>query len=205
MISNTIAGKIIQIGPFFFASAIFIFPISYIFGDVLTEVYGYKASRKIIWSGFGALILMALCYWIAQILPAAPFWNNQDAFEVILGTVPRIVLGSIVAYFIGEFANSYVLSRMKIWSEGKRLWMRTIASTIVGEGLDSLVFGLIAFAGVIPLGSLFLVILSGYVAKVLYEIIATPLTYFVVNKLKRAEGVDVYDIGISYNPFALKD
>ncbi len=205
MISNTVAVKLVQIGPFVFAGAIFIFPISYIFGDILTEVYGYKASRKIIWSGFAALVLMTFCYYFVQILPSPVFWQNQGAYELILGTVPRIVLGSIIAYFVGEFSNSYVLSRMKIWSNGRRLWMRTIGSTIVGEGVDSVIFGIIAFAGTIPFSGLTTLILSGYLAKVAYEVVLTPVTYMIVKKLKRAEGIDVYDRGISYNPFVLKE
>lgn len=205
MTSNTVAVKLIQIGPFVFAGAIFIFPISYIFGDILTEVYGYKASRKIIWSGFVALILMSFCYWFIQVLPAPGFWQNQSAYKMILGAVPRIVLGSIIAYFLGEFSNSYVLSKMKVWSEGKYLWIRTISSTVVGEGVDTLIFGIIVFAGTIPIAALATLIISGYLAKVAYEVIFTPVTYLIVNKLKRAEGIDVYDRGISYNPFLLKD
>jgi len=205
MTSNTVAVKLIQIGPFVFAGAIFIFPISYIFGDILTEVYGYKASRKIIWSGFVALILMSFCYWFIQVLPAPGFWQNQSAYKMILGAVPRIVLGSIIAYFLGEFSNSYVLSKMKVWSEGKYLWIRTISSTVVGEGVDTLIFGIIVFAGTISIAALATLIISGYLAKVAYEVILTPVTYLIVNKLKRAEGIDVYDRGISYNPFLLKD
>lgn len=204
MISNTVAVKLVEIGPFVFAGAIFIFPISYIFGDILTEVYGYKASRKIIWSGFAALIFMSICYYFVQVLPAPGFWQNQGAYELILGAVPRIVIGSIIAYFVGEFSNSYVLSKMKVWSNGKRLWMRTIGSTVVGEGVDSIIFGVIAFAGVIPFSGLATMIVSGYLAKVAYEVLLTPVTYMIVNKLKKAEGIDVYDRGVSYNPFLLK-
>jgi queuosine precursor transporter len=204
MISNTTASKIIELGPFVVSGAIFVFPISYIFGDVLTEVYGYKASRKIIWSGFAALIFMSFWYWFIQILPPAPFWPNQVAFETILGSVPRITLASITAYFLGEFSNSFVLSRMKVWMNGKHLWMRTIGSTIVGEGVDSLVFVTIAFGGTMPLGAMFTIIGSIYLLKVLYEIIATPLTYAVVKKIKRVEGIDVYDKDINYNPFVLE-
>lgn len=203
MISNTTASKIIELGPFIVSGAIFVFPISYIFGDVLTEVYGYKASRKIIWSGFGALILMSFSYWIVQILPAAPFWHAQEAYEAILGSVPRITLASMVAYFMGEFSNSFVLSRMKVWMDGHRLWMRTIGSTVVGEGVDSIVFATVAFGGVIPASALLTMIGSIYFLKVIYEIVATPVTYLIVNKLKRAEGIDVYDTNISYNPFTL--
>lgn len=205
MISNTVAVKIVQVGPFSFAGAIFIFPISYIFGDILTEVYGYKATRKIVWSGFAALVLMALAYWFVQILPNAPFWQNQNAYDLILGGVPRIVLGSIVAYFAGEFSNSYVMSKMKIWSNGKHLWTRTIGSTVVGEGVDSVIFNVIAFLGVFPFSGVLALIISAYIAKVAYEVIATPITYAIVRKLKKAEGIDVYDRGINYNPFSLQE
>jgi queuosine precursor transporter len=205
MISNTTASKLIEFGPFVVSAAIVVFPISYIFGDVLTEVYGYKASRRIIWSGFAAIIFMSFWYWVIKILPAASFWPNQGAYEAILGAVPRITIASISAYFLGEFSNSFVLSRMKVWTAGRHLWMRTIGSTVVGEGVDSVVFAVIAFAGTLPLAGLITVIWSGYLLKVIYEALATPLTYLVVNKLKRAEGIDVYDRGISYNPFALKD
>ena len=186
---------------FVFSGAIFVFPISYIFGDILTEVYGYRASRKIIWTGFTSLILMTFCYWLVGMLPAASFWPNQGAYEAILGAVPRIVLASMIAYFAGEFSNSFVLSKMKVWMDGRHLWMRTIGSTIVGEGVDSIIFASVAFYGTMPFGALVSLILSIYIFKVLYEILATPLTYFIVNKLKKAEGIDVYDRGISYNPF----
>ncbi|MEK9200528.1 MAG: queuosine precursor transporter, partial [Patescibacteria group bacterium] len=191
MISNTVAVKLIEIGPFVLTGAIFIFPISYIFGDVLTEVYGYRATRKIIWSGFAALVLMSLGYLLVQYLPAAGFWEGQEAFESILGFVPRIVAGSIVGFFVGEFCNSYVLSKMKVWMNGKSLWMRTISSTIVGEGVDTVFFVAIAFGGTVPLAALFTIIWSGYLFKVGYEIIATPITYWIVGALKRAEGIDV--------------
>ncbi len=205
LIANTVASKIIEIGPFFVSGAIIVFPLSYIFGDILTEVYGYRASRRIIWSGFLAMLLMSLLYALVQMLPAAPFWPNQSAYDAILGSVPRIVFGSVVAYFVGEFANSYVLSKMKIWSEGKHLWMRTIGSTIIGEGLDTVLFICIAFWGVFPAAAIFTLIYSSYLIKVAYEIAVTPLTYMVVGWLKRAEGIDVYDRGVNYNPFLLKE
>lgn len=205
MISNTTATKLVEFGSFIVSGAIIIFPISYIFGDILTEVYGYRASRKIIWSGFAAIILMSLSYWIVQILPPAGFWQNQGAYEAILGGVPRIVLASMLAYFCGEFSNSYVLSRMKVWMQGKHLWMRTIGSTVVGEGVDSIIFVFVAFYGTMSLGDLLTVIGSIYFLKVVYEILATPFTYIIVNKLKRAEGIDVYDKGISYNPFRFSE
>ena len=205
MISNTATTKIIQLGPLSLPGGIILFPVSYIFGDILTEVYGYKAARKIVWSGFIALVLMAFVYWIVERLPAAPYWGNQAAYEAILGTVPRIVLGSITGYLVGEFSNSYVLSRMKVWSGGKHLWVRTIGSTVVGEAVDSVFFNLVAFLGVLPFGALLGIALSGYIVKVAYEVIATPITYRVVHWLKRTEQMDIYDRGIDYNPFILKE
>jgi queuosine precursor transporter len=204
MIANTAAVKLIEIGPLAFSGTIVIFPISYIFGDILTEVYGYRASRKIVWSGFVILIFMSFCYWLIDMLPPAAFWPHQEAFHTILGAAPRIVLASIVAYFAGEFTNSYVLSKMKIWSQGKNLWMRTIGSTVVGEGVDTALFVLIAFGGLLPNEALWQVAISAYIVKVAYEVILTPVTYKIVGWLKRAEGIDVYDRGINYNPFALK-
>ncbi len=204
LIANTVASKLIQVGPFFVTGGIVVFPISYIFGDILTEVYGYRATRPIIWSGFAALVLMSLAYFVVQILPAAPFWPNQAAYEMILGAVPRIVLGSIVGYLCGEFANSYVMSKMKVWSEGKHLWGRIIGSTLVGEGVDTVLFVSIAFAGTLPGAALWSIIYSSYILKVAYEVLVIPITYRLVAWLKRAEGVDVYDRGISYNPFALE-
>lgn len=205
MVSNTVAVKLIQLGPFVFAGAILIFPVTYIFGDILTEVYGYRATRKIIWSAIAALVFMSVGYALVQYLPAAAFWTNQEAYESILGFVPRIVLASILALFAGEFCNSYVLSRMKVWMNGRSLWMRTVGSTIVGEGVDTVVFVLIAFAGTVPAAALFTIMWSGYLFKVAYEVIATPATYAIVNWLKRAEGLDVYDRGVDYNPFILKN
>ncbi len=204
MISNTVATKLFQLGPFFFTGAVMIFPISYIFGDILTEVYGYRASRRIIWAGFASIIVMAIAYYLVQLLPPAPFWLHQGAYETILGLVPRIVIGSIIGYFVGEFSNSYILSKLKMWTKGKHLWIRTISSTVIGEAVDTILFATIAFVGVIPLNNLITIIISGYLAKVLIEILFTPITYIVVRKLKKLEGVDVYDYGVNYNPFLLK-
>ena len=206
MISNTVAVKLIQIGPFIFSGGIFIFPISYIFGDILTEVYGYKASRKIIWSGFAALVLMSFCYFLVQLLPSPVFWQNQHAYEVILGAVPRIVLGSIVAYFAGEFSNSYVLSKMKVWMNGKHLWMRTIGSTIVGQALDSLIFYPLAFwsAEGFTHALVIKLLFTQWALKVAWEVLLTPVTYLVVGGLKRTEGVDVFDDGTDFSPFRAK-
>lgn len=205
MISSTVAPKLLQIGPFVFAGGVVLFPLSYIFGDVLTEVYGYRASRKIIWSGFGAIIFMSIVYWLVGLMPAAPFWEGQAAYEAIFGMVPRLTLAGIIAFFAGEFANSYIISKMKIWSRGKNLWMRTIGSTIVGEGADCLLFFTIGFYGTIPLAGLWVLLWSSYLFKVLYEVVLTPATYAVVNKLKKVEGLDVYDQGIDYNPFRLAE
>lgn len=205
MIANTTAGKLIPVGPLVVSAALVIFPLSYIIGDILTEVYGYRAARKVVWSGFAALALMSLFYWIIQILPAASFWENQAAYDAILGAVPRITLASMVAYFFGEFVNSYVLSRMKVWMQGKRLWARTIASTIAGEGIDTVLFMFIAFAGILPLEAILILIASEYVIKVAYEVLATPFTYKIVGWLKRKEGIDVYDRNINYSPFAVAD
>lgn len=204
LISNTVAVKIVQIGQLSLTGATFIFPISYIFGDILTEVYGYKASRKVIWTGFLALVFMSLVYWLVQLLPAASFWHNQQAYEIILGAAPRIVLGSIVGYFVGEFSNSYILSKIKILTNGRYLWMRTIGSTIVGEAVDSFLFIFIAFFGIIPLSGLITMVFSIYIIKVIYEILITPITYLIVKKLKDIEGMDIYDRGIDYNPFTFK-
>lgn len=201
MISNTIAGKFFSIGPFSFPAGVIVFPVSYIFGDIITEVYGYARSRQIIWTGFAAVTLMSLVYWIAIKLPPAPFWPYQESMNEVLGQVPRIVLANIIAYFAGEFANSYVLAKMKILTKGKMLWTRTIGSTLVGEGLDSLLFMLIAFSGVISTSELVRSMISIYVFKVLYEVIATPLTYIVSGYLKKAEGIDHYDYNTAFSPF----
>lgn len=203
MISNTVATKLFSIGPFIFTGGILVFPITYIFGDILTEVYGYSRSRKIIWTGFIALIFMSFIYWFVGLLPPAPNWPNQKAYLIILGLVPRIVLASIIAYWAGEFANSFVLAKMKIMTKGRHLWTRTIGSTIVGEGVDTTLFVLIAFYGVLSGGILTIAILSGYAFKVVYEIVATPITYKVVAFLKKTERVDYYDYNTRFNPFKI--
>ncbi len=204
LISNTVASKLISIGPLIVTGGILVFPITYIFGDVLTEVYGYKRSRRIIWTGFFALFLMSIVYWLVGVLPAAASWQNQGAYDVILGIVPRIVVASLIGYWAGEFSNSIVLAKMKVWTKGKRLWMRTIGSTIVGEGVDTVLFVLIGFYGIIPNEILPLAILSGYILKVAYEIIATPLTYKIVAWLKKEEGCDHFDYRTKFNPFKIK-
>lgn len=204
LISNTVAVKIVQIGLLVFSGAIFIFPLSYMFGDILTEVYGYKETKKIIWFGFVAQILMVSFYYLIQILPSAPFWELQDSYKDILGSTPRMVLASIIAYCVGTFMNSYVLSKMKIFTQGKHLWARTIGSTVIGELFDSTIFVIIAFVGTIPNNAIISMILSFYLIKVIIEVVLTPVTYYIINKLKKVEGIDTYDHGVNYNPFNLK-
>jgi hypothetical protein len=203
LISQVSSAKLIALGPFQFPGAIVIFPFAYIFGDILTECYGYARTRRIIWLGFFAATLMAVVLWVVQELPPAPAWPNQAAYEVILGLVPRVVLGSVLAYWAGEFANSYVLAKMKVWTGGRHLWTRTIGSTVVGQAIDSIVFISIVFVGRIPLGAILRVIGSVYLFKVTYEAAATPLTYWIVNRIKHAEGIDVYDTKTNLSPFKL--
>lgn len=204
LISNVASSKILQLGPFTFDGGTILFPVSYIFGDILTEVYGYRNSRRVIWTGFFAAFLMSLTFIAVGKLPPAPGWANQEAFDKILGITPRIVAASLLAYFSGEFSNSYTLAKMKIMTRGRWLWTRTVGSTIVGEGVDTLLFVMIAFYGVLPGDILLAVIISNYIFKVGFEIIFTPLTYFVVGLLKRAEGIDTYDYNTNFNPFAVK-
>lgn len=203
IISNVASSKILLLGPFTFDGGTILFPISYIFGDILTEVYGYSRSRRVIWSGFFCTALMALVLAIVGMLPPAPGWDHQEAYMAILGITPRIVLGSLIAYFSGEFSNSYILAKMKIWTRGRWLWTRTIASTIVGEGVDTLLFVMIAFYGVLSSSLLISVIVSNYVFKVGVEACATPVTYAITNFLKRAENEDYYDYHTDFNPFRL--
>jgi uncharacterized integral membrane protein (TIGR00697 family) len=201
MISNVASSKFVRLGPFTFDGGTILFPISYIFGDVLTEVYGYRASRRVIWSGFAATALMAGVFALVGVLPAAEGWTNQEAYRAILGSTPRIVLGSLVAYWAGSFSNAWVLARMKVWSGGRWLWARTIGSTLVGEGVDTLLFVAIAFLGAQPFSLLVSTVISNYVFKCGVEAAFTPLTYRIVNGLKRAERVDYYDRTTNFSPF----
>ena len=204
--SNIIAVKLVALGGLVVFAAIVIFPLSYIFGDVLTEVYGYRRARLVIWLGFGCNLLAVVAIIIGQLLPpAAPFQDAQAAYERILGYSPRLLGASFVAYLIGEFSNSLVLAKMKVATEGRWLWARTIGSTIVGEGLDTLVFNTLAFVGTFPAAVLVNSILSAWLLKVVYETLATPFTYAVVTFLKRKEGMDVYDRHTDFNPIGLWD
>jgi uncharacterized integral membrane protein (TIGR00697 family) len=197
--ANTIAVKLIAIGPFTLPAAVLVFPVSYIFGDILTEVYGFRWARRVIWLGFCCNIIFVLFVWIGGIIPAADSWKDQAAYNAILGLAPRVLLASFCGYLAGEFANSIVLSRLKVITHGRLLWLRTISSTIVGEGLDTAIFISIAFAGpnFIPL-----MILYHWLFKVLIEIAATPLTYLSVNYLKKKESMDILDEKVNLNPFS---
>ncbi len=199
IISNVASVKVVTVGPFTFDGGTLLFPVAYIFGDVLTEVYGYRSSRRVIWTGFGALALMVLTLALVDWLPP-----QNAAFSAVLGQAPRIALASLIAYWIGEFTNSFVLARLKIATSGRWLWTRTIGSTLVGEGVDTIVFVLVAFLGVWPTDVLLAVLISNYVFKCAVEVVFTPITYAVVARLKRAEGVDVYDTDTDFNPLVLQ-
>jgi queuosine precursor transporter len=204
IVSNLIAPKFVAVGWFRFSAAQLLFPLTYIFGDVFTEVYGYGASRKAIWTGFMASAIMTAFGVFAIWLPPAPEFKDQVAYETIFGVVPRNVAGSLLAYWAGEFANSFTVAKMKLWTNGKYLWMRTIGSTLVGQAFDTTIVILFIFWGQ-PLGVMFQLIVSGYLFKVTYEALATPLTYQVVNFLKRSEGVNYFDRATNFNPFAVKE
>jgi uncharacterized integral membrane protein (TIGR00697 family) len=204
LISNLVAPKFIEWGPFLFSGAQLLFPITYIFGDIFTEVYGYAGSRRAIWNGFLASLLLTAISAIVIALPPAPEWKNQPAYEIVLGSMPRIVAASLIAYWAGEFANSFVMARMKVLTNGKYLWMRTIGSTVVGQAVDTILVIGIIFAGTVPFSTMLKLMISGYGGKVIYEALATPVTYAVVNWLKRIEGVDIIDSDTDFNPFKAK-
>jgi uncharacterized integral membrane protein (TIGR00697 family) len=199
--ANIIAVKVVTLGWFTVPAAIFVFPVSYIFGDVLTEVYGYRVARRVIWLGFACNLIFVFFAWIGQILPTAAFWEAQSAYERILGVAPRILAASFCGYLVGEFANSFVMARMKILTKGRWLWSRTIGSTLVGQGLDTSIFITMAYIGTganVPQ-----MILNHWVFKIGIEAICTPATYTIVNWLKRKEGIDTYDYQTRYNPFMI--
>jgi uncharacterized integral membrane protein (TIGR00697 family) len=210
LLSNVIgAGKVATIdlpgiGEWPFGAGILFFPIAYVIGDVLTEVYGYARARRCIWAGFAALLFMAFMAQVVVALPPADTWEGQAAYETVFGQVPRIVLASMVAFWAGEFANSFVLAKMKIATRGRYLWTRTIGSTLVGQGIDSLIFYPLAFWGVWDSDTLLTVLLTQWALKVAWEALLTPVTYAVVGFLKKREGVDVYDSGTDFTPFRVK-
>jgi len=201
--ANVIAVKVVSLGAIVLPAAIFIFPLSYIFGDVLTEVYGYRWARRVIWLGFACNLIFVIFVWVGQVLPAAPFWQQQAAYESILGYTPRLLAASFCGYLVGEFANSFILARMKILTRGRWLWSRTIGSTIVGQGLDTSIFITLAFIGTPSFMPIMIV--YHWLAKTAIEALATPLTYAAVNFLKKKEAVDTYDHQTSFNPFLITD
>lgn len=196
--ANIIAVKVISLGPFILPAAIVIFPLSYIFGDILTEVYGYRQARRVIWLGFIGNLIFVFFAWVGQVLPPAPFWQGQEAYESILGYTPRLLAASFCGYLVGEFANSFVLAKMKILTRGHWLWSRTIGSTIIGQGLDTVVFITLAFIGTPSFAAI--MILYHWLAKTIIEAAATPFTYAVVNSLKKKEAIDTYDYETRFNP-----
>ena len=198
------AAKVARVGGLTFGAGVLFFPISYLFGDVLTEVYGYARARRVVWTGFAALGFASFMSWAILAFPPAPGWPHQAAYQTVFGATPRIVAASLTAYFCGEFCNSYVLAKMKVRTEGRWLWSRTIGSTIVGEAVDSAVFYPTAFLGVWSHALVFQVMLSNYVIKVLWEAVMTPFTYKVVNFLKRAEHEDYFDRDTDFTPFSLE-
>ncbi|MBE9483024.1 MAG: queuosine precursor transporter [Chloroflexi bacterium] len=201
--ANIVGVKVISLGPFILPAAVVIFPLSYIFGDILTEVYGYRQTRRVIWLGFFCNLIFVIFAWVGQILPPAPFWEWQEAYESILGYAPRLLIASFSGYLAGEFANSFVMARMKILTQGRWLWSRTIGSTIVGQGLDTLIFVTGAYFGTpffVPI-----MILYHWLAKTGIEAIATPFTYAIVNFLKKKEAIDTYDYETKFNPFLISD
>ena len=201
--ANITAVKVISLGPIILPAAIFIFPLSYIFGDVLTEVYGYRQARKVIWLGFICNLIFVIFAWVGQILPPAPFWKGQEAYESILGYTPRLLAASFGGYLAGEFTNSFVLAKMKILTRGRWLWSRTIGSTIVGQGLDTSIFITLAFIGTPSFAPI--MILYHWLAKTIIEAVATPFTYTVVNFLKKKEAIDAYDYETNFNPFLMSN
>ncbi len=208
LLSNVIgAGKVAVITLFGrelpFGAGILFFPLSYVIGDVLTEVYGYARARRVIWAGFAAVVFMAGMSWIVVALPPAPGWGNQSAYEAVFGQVPRIVLASVCAFWAGEFVNSYVMARMKLWTGGRHLWTRTIGSTVVGQAVDSAIFYPLAFLGAVGWTThlVLVVLVTQWALKVGWEVMLTPATYVIVGRLKHSEGVDVFDRNTAFTPF----
>jgi len=203
LVSNIIAGKLITVFGIVLPGAVILFPLVYIVGDVLTEVYGFQKARLVIWSGFVCNMIMVAAFYIVLVIPSPEFFEGGSAFALVLGSTPRIVLASLLAYWVGEFVNSMVLSKLKILTEGRFLWVRTIGSSLVGQGLDTFIFIAVSFWGTLPTAVLWQMMMYQYLFKITFEIVATPLTYLVVGWLKRTEQIDTYDKGIKYNPFRL--
>ena len=202
--ANIIAVKLITLFGFLVPAGIIVFPLSYLFGDVLTEVYGYGAARRVIWLGFACNLLAVIAIYLGGLAPAAPIWRQQAAYDTILGFTPRLLLASFTAYMVGEFINAFVLARLKIATKGRWLWTRTIGSTLIGEGLDTLIFISIAFWGIIPPQLILTAILTQWTFKVVYEVLATPFTYWIVGFLKRRENLDTYDYQTNFSPILFR-
>jgi uncharacterized integral membrane protein (TIGR00697 family) len=201
LVSNLVAQKIVRIGPISTSGAMLLFPVTYIFGDIFTEIYGYAASRRAIWLGFFGTTLLYAVSALVIALPADPEFHNQQAFVTVFGILPRILIASLAAFWAGEFANSYTMARLKLLTRGRWLWTRTIGSTVVGQAVDTTLVILITFVGTFTPHKLFQIIWQGYLIKVAYEILATPLTYLAINFLKRAEHIDTFDTHTNFNPF----
>ena len=202
VLSNVVgAAKVATLGGLTFGAGILFFPLSYVIGDVLTEIYGYARARRVIWAGFAATFFAAVMCWVIVAMPPAPGWEGQEVYEAAFGQVWRIVGASMIAFWAGEFVNSYVLARMKLWTRGKDLWSRTIGSTVFGQGIDSLIFYPLAFLGVWTTEQVLMVMVTNWGLKVLWEVVLTPVTYAVIGFLKRREGVDVFDAGTDFTPF----
>ncbi len=203
LVAVTVAGRLFSLGPFVFSAGVLVFPLAFVVGDVLTEVYGYREVRRVIWAGFLAELLLVVVYSITILLPAPEFFTASGAYAAVLSQAPRIVLASLCAYLMGEFANSYVLSRMKIAMQGKNMSWRFLGSTVVGQGVDSAVFYPVAFLGIYPLIQIFQLILAAWIFKVVWEAAALPISIWVTTKVKKIEQIDTYDRGINFNPFKL--
>lgn len=205
LISNIIASKIMMLGQLAVPAGVLVFPLAYILNDVITEVWGYSKARLIIWSGFAVNLLMVFFFTVTLAVPAAPFWEGQDAFRTVLGSTPRIVAASLMAYLLGSFLNAWIMSRFKIKTGGRGFSVRAVASTIVGEGADSAIFITVAFAGLFPSGVLLTMIVTQALVKIAFEVLILPLTIVVVKQVKKAEGAEAFDYSVSYNPFKLNE
>ena len=205
LVSNILASKIMMVGPWSAPAGVLVFPLAYIINDVIAEVWGYRKARLIIWAGFGVNLLAVLFFSLGIVATPAPFYSSQEAFSTVLGNTPRIVAASLLAYLVGSFLNAYIMSRFKVLTHGKGFSIRAVVSTLVGEGADSLIFITVAFAGIFPAGVLFTMVLTQAIIKTAYEIAILPLTVWVVRKVKKLEGEDVFDVAVSYNPFKLSE
>jgi len=205
LVSNILASKIMMVGPWSAPAGVLVFPLAYIINDVIAEVWGYSKARLIIWAGFGVNLLAVLFFSLGIVATPAPFYSSQEAFSTVLGNTPRIVAASLLAYLVGSFLNAYIMSRFKVLTRGKGFSIRAVVSTLVGEGADSLIFITVAFAGIFPAGVLFTMVLTQSIIKTVYEIAILPLTVWVVGKVKKLEGEDVFDVAVSYNPFKLSE